>query len=33
MSVGERDGMVQSGMEEGMQQTYARLDEVLQEMK
>src|SRR5258708_39729064 len=33
MSVADRDGMLQSGMEEGMQQTYARLDEVLQEMK
>ncbi len=32
MNVTDRDGMVQSGMEEGMQQTYARLDEVLQEM-
>ena len=29
MSVADRDGMVQSGMEEGMQQTYTRLDEVL----
>ena len=33
MSVADRDGMMQSGMEEGMQQTYAKLDEVLQEMK
>lgn len=32
MSVADRDGMLQSGMEEGMQQTYAKLDEVLQEM-
>ncbi len=29
LSVEDRDGMVASGMEEGMQQTYAMLDEVL----
>ena len=33
MSAADRDGMLQSGMEEGMQQTYAKLDEVLQQMK
>jgi uncharacterized protein YndB with AHSA1/START domain len=33
MSVADRDGMLQSGMEEGMQQTYAKLDEVLRETK
>lgn len=33
MSVADRDGMLQSGMEEGMQQTYAKLDEVLQKME
>jgi uncharacterized protein YndB with AHSA1/START domain len=32
MSVADRDGMIQSGMEEGMQQTYSKLDEVLAEM-
>jgi hypothetical protein len=32
MSVEDRDGMVSSGMEEGMQQTYDMLDEVLQTM-
>jgi uncharacterized protein YndB with AHSA1/START domain len=32
MSVADRDGMVQSGMEEGAQQTYDKLDEVLQDM-
>jgi len=33
MSVADRDGMVQSGMEAGMQQTFSKLDEVLQEME
>jgi uncharacterized protein YndB with AHSA1/START domain len=33
LSSEDRDGMIQSGMEEGMQQTYAALDEVLEEMK
>jgi hypothetical protein len=32
MSLEDRDGMIQSGMEEGMQQTYAMLDEVLKDM-
>jgi uncharacterized protein YndB with AHSA1/START domain len=32
MSVADRDGMLQSGMEEGMQNTYKQLDEVLQKM-
>jgi uncharacterized protein YndB with AHSA1/START domain len=32
MSVEDRDGMISSGMEEGMQQTYAMLDEVLKDM-
>ncbi|MBA2284961.1 MAG: SRPBCC family protein [Ktedonobacteraceae bacterium] len=32
MSLADRDGMLQSGMEEGVQQTYARLEEVLQGM-
>lgn len=31
-SVADRDGMLHSGMEEGMQQTYDRLEEVLKEM-
>ncbi|MNQ78969.1 hypothetical protein D3C85_938950 [compost metagenome] len=30
-SVADRDGMLHSGMEEGMQQTYDRLEEVLKE--
>jgi uncharacterized protein YndB with AHSA1/START domain len=33
ISVADRDGMIQSGMEEGMQQTYAKLDEILKEME
>ena len=33
MSVANRDGMVESGMEEGIQQIYARLDEVLPAME
>jgi uncharacterized protein YndB with AHSA1/START domain len=33
MNVADRDGMIQSGMEEGMQRTYAKLDEVLKEME
>jgi uncharacterized protein YndB with AHSA1/START domain len=32
MSVDDRDGMIQSGMETGMQQTYNKLDEILKEM-
>lgn len=32
MSVEDRDGMVSSGMEEGMQQTYDMLDRILKEM-
>jgi uncharacterized protein YndB with AHSA1/START domain len=32
MSVADRDGMLQSGMEAGMQNTYNQLDAVLQEM-
>jgi uncharacterized protein YndB with AHSA1/START domain len=32
-SVADRDGMVQSGMEEGMQNTYDALDKVLAELK
>ncbi len=32
MSVEDRDGMIQSGMEEGMQNTYNQLDEVLKNM-
>lgn len=31
LSVADRDGMLHSGMEEGMQQTYDRLEEVLKE--
>ena len=31
LSVGDRDRVIQNGMEEGMTQTYARLDEVLKE--
>ena len=30
MSVADRDGMLQSGMEEGMQHTYGQFDKVLQ---
>jgi uncharacterized protein YndB with AHSA1/START domain len=32
-SVADRDGMLNSGMEEGMAETYARLDEILAELK
>ncbi|HLZ14609.1 MAG TPA: SRPBCC family protein [Candidatus Saccharimonadales bacterium] len=32
MSVADRDGMIASGMEEGMQHTYNTLDDVLKEM-
>jgi uncharacterized protein YndB with AHSA1/START domain len=32
MSVADRDGMLQSGMEAGMQNTYDQLDKVLEEM-
>ncbi len=32
-SVADRDGMVQSGMEEGVNEGYERLDELLQKMK
>jgi uncharacterized protein YndB with AHSA1/START domain len=32
MSIEDRDGMISSGMEEGMQQTYDMLDEVLKNM-
>jgi uncharacterized protein YndB with AHSA1/START domain len=32
MSVADRDGMLASGMEEGMQNTYSQLDEVLKTM-
>jgi hypothetical protein len=32
MSIEDRDGMISGGMEEGMQQTYAMLDEVLKNM-
>jgi uncharacterized protein YndB with AHSA1/START domain len=32
-SVADRDGMIQSGMEEGMQSTYTALDKVLAELK
>ena len=32
LSVEDRDGMISGGMEEGMQQTYAMLDEVLKLM-
>jgi uncharacterized protein YndB with AHSA1/START domain len=31
MNVADRDGMIQSGMEEGLQQTYQALDKVLEE--
>ena len=33
MSVADRDGMVQAGMEEGVNDSYERLEEVLAEMK
>ncbi len=32
-SVGDRDGMLQSGMEEGMKDSYDRLDELLAKLK
>jgi hypothetical protein len=32
-SVADRDGMIQSGMEHGMNEGYARLDELLATMK
>lgn len=32
MSKADRDGMIQSGMEDGMQNTYNQLDEVLKQM-
>ncbi len=32
-SVADRDGMLQSGMEEGMNESYDRLDELLEKMK
>jgi uncharacterized protein YndB with AHSA1/START domain len=33
LSVAERDGMIGSGMEEGMNESYDRLDELLEELK
>jgi uncharacterized protein YndB with AHSA1/START domain len=33
LSVADRDGMLQSGMEEGMNDSYSRLDELLERMK
>ncbi len=33
LSVADRDGMLQSGMEEGMNSSYSRLDELLEKMK
>ena len=33
MSVADRDGMVQSGMEEGINDSYDRLEELLSSMK
>jgi uncharacterized protein YndB with AHSA1/START domain len=33
LSVADRDGMVESGMEEGVNQGYERLDELLEKMK
>ena len=33
MSVADRDGMVQSGMEEGVNDSYDRLEELLASMK
>lgn len=33
MSVADRDALIQSGMEGGMQNTYNKLDEVLKEMR
>jgi uncharacterized protein YndB with AHSA1/START domain len=33
LSVEDRDGMVQSGMEQGLNESYERLDEVLEQMK
>ncbi len=32
-SVADRDGMMQSGMEEGVNDSYDRLDELLERMK
>lgn len=32
-SVEDRDGMMQSGMEEGVNDSYERLDELLEKMK
>jgi uncharacterized protein YndB with AHSA1/START domain len=32
-SVADRDGMMQSGMEEGINDSYDRLDELLEKMK
>ena len=32
-SVEDRDGMMESGMEEGMEDSYSRLDELLERMK
>jgi len=33
LSVEDRDGMIQSGMEEGMNESYERLDELLEKMQ
>jgi len=33
MSVEDRDGMIQSGMGEGMNESYERLDELLEKMQ
>jgi hypothetical protein len=33
MSVADRDGMIQSGMEEGVNDSYDRLEELLANMK
>jgi uncharacterized protein YndB with AHSA1/START domain len=33
MSVADRDAMIESGMEEGMQRTYEKLEEVLRDME
>lgn len=33
LSVEDRDGMIQSGMEEGVNESYQRLDEILEELK
>lgn len=32
-SVEDRDGMIQSGMEDGLNQSYERLDELLKKLK